>query len=546
VVVADTSTGGRWLIVLRTIAAHTIKRGPVEVWDLAKGVCARRFHGHERFVYSAAMDRDGRLLTADGNSVRLWDIESTKCLKKIEVDTDELRHVRFVPGTSFAVGWGSVIRVWDLERGACVFSADSLEHSVTSVSLSTDTDRVFSIDHDLGKLWDTKNGICLRTYAPENSLSMSPNHETTMNAAMDMGASVALVGVGEIEEETEFGHIELWDLKTGEARFPSFNAFVSAVCLSVSGRLGVTGDRKNRVMVWDVEKGDCLNSLTGHSKAVTAVCIGEDEHLALSGDEEGVIHCWNIVTGKLKTSFGQEGHAVESLSISPDGRYGLSASKVAFYLWEIATGHCVRTFGHPAQFVRFSENGKYAVSAARELLRLWDLRSGKCICTFEGHIGTITSLDVDSTSSIAVSGGADNSIQLWRLGQRESFYVAPPRLCKVVSLEALRSDQSKFQLAIEIAERALQEGNFQKAAASVRQARAVSGFRRDFAAVDLWRQLCGTLRKKSFCGAWPARDERGRAKVSCFDSEGRFFWRWMDVLNYGRSQLATRFPTLPR
>ena len=79
---------------------------------------------------------------------------------------------------------------------------------------------------------------------------------------------------------------------------------------------------------------------------------------------------------------------------------------------------CLQTFeGHSGTVtsVDFSPDGNTILSgSADNTLKLWSLE-GVCLQTFEGHSGTVTSVDFSPDGNTILSGSADNTLKLWSL-----------------------------------------------------------------------------------------------------------------------------------
>ena len=61
----------------------------VRLWDVESGRCLRVLEGHTAAVWSVAWSPDERraLSGADDKTVRLWDVESGRCLRVLEGHT---------------------------------------------------------------------------------------------------------------------------------------------------------------------------------------------------------------------------------------------------------------------------------------------------------------------------------------------------------------------------------------------------------------------------------------------------------------------------
>jgi WD40 repeat protein len=171
-----------------------------------------------------------------------------------------------------------------------------------------------------------------------------------------------------------------------------------------------------------------------HSDTVRPVAFSPDGKRILSGSNDKTIKLWDIATGHLIRTF--ETHAcggVSSAEFSPDGTRVLSGGYGSFTesgtsacpgsrdenvkLWDAATGQLLRSFDNDSGWVysaAFSPNGAYVLSYS-ESLKLWDTNTGQLLRTFSGRSPIAFSRD----GARLLSGGADNAIRLWEVATGE-------------------------------------------------------------------------------------------------------------------------------
>ncbi|MFN6484328.1 MULTISPECIES: serine/threonine-protein kinase [unclassified Nostoc] len=254
----------------------------------------------------------------------------------------------------------------------------------------------------------------LATVAPPSALiaTVAPP-KIQWKSNLLVGAAVVLLGLG--------GYISLRSL----ASIPTLTGHLGEVnslamnSNSLSHNLASSSDDKT-VKIWNIESGDEIRTLTGHSDWVYAVAISPDGKTVVSGSKDKTIKVWNLNTGKeINTIMGHLGD-VNDVVISQDGQMLASASDdKTIKVWKLDTGMEIRTItGHLADVnaIAFSPNGEYIASGSDDkTVKVWQLNTGEAIHTFNGHSAEVYAIAFSADGKTLVSGGKDKTIKIWQL-----------------------------------------------------------------------------------------------------------------------------------
>jgi small GTP-binding protein len=382
----------------------------VRLWNVETGRCLRVLEGHSDGVFSVAWSPDGRqvLSGAEDQTVRLWDVEAGRCSGVLEGHSKRVLSLAWSPDGRRAVSGAAdrTVRFWDLETGHCLRVLEGHFASVRSVAWSPDGRHAVSGAEDhVVRLWDVETGSCLRRLhghsASVFSVAWSPDGRRAISGA---------------EDRT----VRLWDVETGRCLnvLEGHSDSIWGVASSPDGHRAVSGSSDKTVRLWDVEAGYCLRVLEGHSDSIRSVAWSPDGFRAVSGAADKTVRLWDVEAGSCLRVF--EGHSarVWSVAWSPDGRRAISgAEDHTVRLWDVETGRYLRVFeGHSARVwsVAWSPDGRQAVSGAKDhTVRLWDVETGSCLRVLEGHFDSVLSVGWSPDGRHAVSGAKEHTVRLW-------------------------------------------------------------------------------------------------------------------------------------
>lgn len=176
---------------------------------------------------------------------------------------------------------------------------------------------------------------------------------------------------------------------------------LASVAISPDGEQIVTGN-DDGLQRWNATDGTPIGGPMQAQKAgIAPLAYSPDGRSIVSGSHDGTLQLWDAATGRPRNG-ALSGHfnPATAITFSPDGR-------------RVASGGG----GDPLQDLRDRHNGR--PSGPRDYsVRLWDAETGKGIGPpLEGHSGAVDALAFSGDGGSVVSGSADRSVRLWRIGR---------------------------------------------------------------------------------------------------------------------------------
>jgi len=424
----------------------------IHLWDIATGDLIRTLDDHPGFVMKISFAPDGQRLVSSSadetitgsnedipdRTIRIWDVETGENILTIDPRSGFIRDVEFSPdgrtvaGTSWDFDNGGTARIYDAESGLELRRFFAHRDVITNIEFSPDSSQLVTASWDKSlRFWDIDQGVLVESYVnfPERiiDIEFTPNGEFMMIGTGNVGDN----NITTYDDNPVDTSAWLWDLqnRTQAQVFSGHDDWTWTTDISPDGMLvasgsgplrlpDVEGDVDTSVRIWDIETGEEIRTLRGHTDTVDSVKFTLDGAFLLSGSWDGTIKRWDVITGQLLDTY--EGHdgRVYMLDLMPNGEQFISASADGtLKLWDIESGEVVDTFeGHTDEVngVDINADGTIMMSASTDMtIRMWDIESREEIRTYEGHEASVNYAVLSPDESFIISTSWDDTVRMW-------------------------------------------------------------------------------------------------------------------------------------
>ncbi len=294
---------------------------------------------------------------------------------------------------------------------------------VLDVAFSPDGQWLASTSTDsLIRLWEVQTGRQLQTleghsaFAYIHSVTFSPDGQWLASAA---------------------GHrdnnVRLWHVATErQARSLAHEGLVLSVDFSPDGRWLASGSADNAIRLWDVNSGNEIHILTGHTDWVNSVGFSSDGRWLASGSEDHSVRMWEIETMRQVKTLTSHTRGVTRVIFSPNGHWLASSSADGTVrLLDTKTDHQILLARHPARVIDlvWSPDSTLLIThpnCAIDSAHLWHIISGQAINVLPkmdaldspaptGPLGIVSALAIscDGRYLTTYPSHTINAIQLW-------------------------------------------------------------------------------------------------------------------------------------
>jgi len=197
---------------------------------------------------------------------------------------------------------------------------------------------------------------------------------------------------------------KLWDLTTGNLISTiTAQSLIEVAAISPDNAILAVAFADNTVQLVEINDGQLIRTLTGHSNDVKSLAFSSDGRLLATGSKDSTIKLWEVNTGNLLYTFSGHTGTVYQLEFSPDINYLISASgDDTVRVWDIGNLSVHQTFRLDSPnlldypyFTLLGDINKIAATAyisGSVTYWLWDLSSGETMANYQGF-NFVTSQD---------------------------------------------------------------------------------------------------------------------------------------------------------
>ncbi|NXT27053.1 DAW1 factor, partial [Syrrhaptes paradoxus] len=176
----------------------------------------------------------------------------------------------------------------------------------------------------------------------------------------------------------------------------SIQYFLLQVCLSFNPQstLVATGSMDTTARLWDIEKGDEIVTLSGHSAEIIALSFNTTGDRIITASFDHTVGVWDVGTGR-----EQNGLIIRPTNNNVTAKYDYQNKEknypyLSMQLWNAMTGlHIATLKGHSDEIldVCFDYTGQRIAAASSDgSARVYNAETKECIAELEGHGGEIS------------------------------------------------------------------------------------------------------------------------------------------------------------
>lgn len=229
--------------------------------------------------------------------------------------------------------------------------------------------------------------------------------------------------------------IKIWNMETGEClnTLEGHTDQITAITV-VSGML-FSFSSDQTIKAWDIDTGGCLNTFTNDVAFGDTLVFSEGKAFSVSN---AVIYCADFETREAFTVFCGHEKAISSVATC-DGKLFSGSTDGVIKIWDIKTKKCLRTLdaNGRSKLIRslVAYDGKLFSGSVDGVIKVWDINTGYCLNVFQAHKGPAQSLVVFKGRLISCSD--DNHVKIWEIETGKCLKTLESRRGEVTNLQVI-------------------------------------------------------------------------------------------------------------
>ncbi|MEM9012489.1 MAG: WD40 repeat domain-containing protein [Pseudomonadota bacterium] len=206
----------------------------------------------------------------------------------------------------------------------------------------------------------------------------------------------------------------------GEARaLGRHGGAAEVVAVSPDGRFAVSGSADRTAILWDLEEGRRIRTVSDHSHTVYGAAFHPDGQRFATTSRDRTARLHTVASDRPLHVLAGHAGGVEAAAISPDGTLLATVSwDQSIRLWDVGTGAALTTLtGHerPVWAIAFAGNDRIVSGSWDGTAIVWSLQTRRAIGQYRGHGDRIDAVAVLPGGEVAVTGAFDGTLHAWTI-----------------------------------------------------------------------------------------------------------------------------------
>lgn len=222
------------------------------------------------------------------------------------------------------------------------------------------------------------------------------------------------------------GNVALWEINSGDlvSEVQGHSADIDSVTFSADGSMLASGSKDHSVRLWNADLSES-QLLEAHSEIVRDIAFSPDGTLLASGGLDGKISVWDTASASLLQAFDSGLGQVWSVTFHPSGSL-LAASGYASQInvFRVATGTQVYSLEEKATSLAFSPDGTLLAASCYQggEVAVWTTADWEPVFESGEHVYWMSDVAFSPDGSLLATGAHDGLVEFWNPATGEKLH----------------------------------------------------------------------------------------------------------------------------
>ncbi|KAJ7322786.1 hypothetical protein OS493_032971 [Desmophyllum pertusum] len=300
-------------------------------------VCTYAATGHNSAVLSLDVTEDLMFTGSKDRTVKVWDLNTGEETLSCAGHKRDVVAVRYCPKTQRIFGASqNIVKVWDIRDGKCIRSltppGSSLgsflsnmtsETQINDLKLSADGSLLFSAMGTTVRIWDLDRQAWRSRGTRHDGVTPETNKESLVfTGSRDHYVKIFEVNGSNVGVQSARSKLEP----------PHYDGVQS---LALKGKYLFSGSRDNSIKKWNIETQQLIQHMTGaHKDWVCALDFLRPQNVLLSGCRGGMLKLWRVENGAPVCEIKAHRHPINAICTNSSCVFTASSDRLV-RLWRV-------------------------------------------------------------------------------------------------------------------------------------------------------------------------------------------------------------------
>lgn len=300
----------------------------IRIWDTRTGACVATIKDNNISYFTLSPDERCMAIASKGSGIMIREIESQRLIKVIKTKELFISSLSYSPtGTTIiTTSNDNTIRIWNVCSGKCIKKIKS-DCNVDYAIFGRNDNQIMYVSKE--------KDINIRELDYEHPKQMFKTQTSIKQVVISEDSSLILAVCNNT--------ILLWDAISCKfiRKFSGHKDIIDSAVFNPKGDIIFSSSRDKTIRLWDVSTGKC-SYIFPQTESVKSIIQSKRNDTLITLSNDGTIRLWDLHLKREKGLVKLPKYYVKSIIVSPDSRYFAIESGKTIELWDIETVNCLR------------------------------------------------------------------------------------------------------------------------------------------------------------------------------------------------------------